>query len=96
MAEYRISRRAVADLQAIAEFTIGRLGIEQSRHHRDELKECFDSLAENPALGRRAEQLARGLRRVEHGSHSIFYLRNDAGVLIVRVLHSRMDAARRF
>ncbi|MEE4298580.1 MAG: type II toxin-antitoxin system RelE/ParE family toxin [Pseudomonadales bacterium] len=96
MAEYRLSRRAVTDLEAIAGFTIGRFGIEQARRYRVQLKECFDSLAANQAMGRRAEQIARGLRRFEHGSHSIFYVRSDEGVLIVRVLHSRMDAARRF
>ena len=94
MADYRLSRRAVADLDAIAEFTIGRFGIEKARLYRDELRNCFTSLAENPAMGRRAEQLAKGLRRFEHGSHIIFYVPVDDGVLVVRVLHYRMDAGR--
>lgn len=45
---------------AIAEFTIGRFGSEQARRNRDDLKSCLSNLAENPQVGRRAEQLAKG------------------------------------
>jgi len=94
MADYRLSWQASRDLEAIAEFTINRFGIERARQYRDELKACFESLAENPTMGRRAEQLAKGLRRLEHGSHIVFYVPLDDGVLLVRVLHHRMDARR--
>lgn len=96
MADYALSHRAAADLEAIAEFTINRFGIEQARQYRDELNTCFSNLAANPAMSRRAEQLAKDLRRFEHGSHIIFYRPGDEGVLIVRVLHYRMDAGRQF
>lgn len=82
------------DLEAIAEYTIERFGIEQARVYRDELRTCFEGLAGNPKLGRRAEQFGPGLRRFEHRSHIIFYQPGDAGVLIVRVLHYRMDVTR--
>lgn len=94
MADYRLSGQASTDLEAIAEFTINRFGIEQARQYRDESKGCFRTLAESPTLGRRAEHLAKGLRRFEHGSHIIFYMPLDDGVLVVRVLHVRMDARR--
>ncbi|HKL52251.1 MAG TPA: type II toxin-antitoxin system RelE/ParE family toxin [Wenzhouxiangellaceae bacterium] len=94
MADYRLSRKASRDLEVIAEFTINRFGIEQARQYRDELKACFENLVENPTLGRRAEQLAKGLRRFEHGSHIVFYVPLDDGALVVRVLHHRMDARR--
>ena len=94
MAKYRFSRRAATDLEAIAEYTIERIGIEQARRYRDELRTCFAQLAENPRLGRRAEQLGTGLRRYEHRSHVIFYQVAGARILIVRVLHYRMDVTR--
>ena len=94
MGEYRLSRRAATDLEAIAEFSIDRFGIEQARRYRDELTSCLSSLVANPRLGRRAEQLAKGLRRFEHGSHIIFYSFKGDDVFIVRVLHYRMDAGK--
>ena len=95
MTDYRLSRRAAMDLEAIAEFTIERFGIERARRYKNELKVCFADLAENPQLGRRAEQLAKGLRRFEHQSHIIFYKPEDDGILIVRLLHNRMNVTRR-
>lgn len=94
MAEYRLSRRAATDLEAIAAFSIDRFGIKQARRYRDELIACYSNLISNPSLGRRAEQLAKGLRRFEHGSHIIFYTREGDDVFVVRVLHYRMDAGR--
>jgi len=96
MSNYQLSRRAAADLEEIAEYTIERFGIEQARHYRDDLKSGFVQLANNPALGRSAEQLIHGLRRFEHQSHVIFYLSGPDNLLIVRVLHARMDVPRHF
>jgi toxin ParE1/3/4 len=96
MADYRFSRRAATDLEAIAEYTIERFGVEQAPRYRDELRTCFAQLADNPRLGRRAEQLSSGLRRYEHRSHVIFYQKTGDQILIVRVLHYRMDVTRHF
>jgi len=96
MNNYRLSRLAVADLEEIAEYTIERFGIEQSHLYRDGLKTCFVQLASNPDIGRRVEQLIRGLRRFEHQSHVVFYISEPDYLLIVRVLHSSMDVPRHF
>ena len=94
MAEYRFTRRAARDLEAIAEYTIDRFGIEQARHYRDQLGACFRQIADNPGLGRCAEQLGAGLRRYEYRSHIIFYQAVESDIMIVRVLHYRMDVRR--
>ena len=94
MAEIRLTSRAEADLAGIADYTIETFGIEQARRYRDEIEGCFRTIAESPRLGRSAEALSAGLRRIEHRSHVIFYLADESGVLIVRVLHSSMDAGR--
>lgn len=94
MAEYRLSNLAVKDLEAIADFSINRFGIEQARRYRDELIVCFRELSDNPKLGRRAEHLARNLRCHDHRSHTIYYRISKNELIIVRVLHSRMDTER--
>ncbi|WP_447969854.1 type II toxin-antitoxin system RelE/ParE family toxin [Nitrospira sp. M1] len=93
MAEYRLSHRAESDLNEIADYTIDRFGIKQARRYRDNLETCFQSLAENPLIGRSAAQLAPKLRRYEIQSHVVFYTPTDTGALIVRVLHERRDVA---
>ncbi len=96
MASYRLSRKAAADLEAIATYTIEQFGIDQARRYRDSLGSRFEQLVESPKLGRRAEQLARGLRRLDHESHIVFYTVENDDVLIVRILHSHMDVSKRF
>ncbi len=94
MAKCRFTQRAELDLEAIAEYTIKRFGAEKARSYLADFKSCFDRLVENPVIGRRVEHLGAGLRRFEQGSHIVFYQVADYGVLIVRVLHYRMDVRR--
>ena len=94
MADYRLSRRAASDLEAIADYTIEQFGVAQARRYRDSLRLCFEQISDNPRMGRRAEQLSPGLRRFEHRSHVVFYTRSDDEVFIVRILHARMHASR--
>ena len=94
MADFRLSTRAAADLEGIARYTIETFGVEQARRYRDDLEACFRTLAENPRLGRSAERLRPGLRRFERRSHAVFYMQNEDGILIVRILHARMELSR--
>ena len=94
MAAYRLTRRAAADLEAIFEYTSEHFGVEQGHSCLSGPHEWCGRLAANPHLGRGAGSLAPGLRRHEFRSHVVFYVAKSEGVLIVRVLHQRMDAAR--
>ena len=96
MVEVRLTSHAEADLAGIADYSIETFGIEQARRYRDDLDACFRTIAGNPRLGRSAEVLSHGLRRIEHRSHVVFYLVDESGILIVRILHSSMDSARHF
>ncbi len=94
MASYSLSSKAVADLEDIYEYTIIHFGLEQARVYLLGLHGRFQMLAEQPTQGRKADELAPGLRRVEYQSHVVFYIPKDHGIRIVRVLHQRMDVTR--
>ncbi|WP_417593067.1 type II toxin-antitoxin system RelE/ParE family toxin [Parasphingorhabdus sp.] len=96
MAELRLSRRAANDLAEIADYTIAEFGIDQARLYRDQFQACFRSLLDNPQLGRSAEDIAPGLRRIRQQAHVVFYRVERDGLLIVRVLHHSMDFEREF
>ena len=96
MAAYSLSGKAASDLDGIYEYTILNFGLEQARAYLLGLHERFQILADNPGVGRSAAQLAPELRRHEYQSHIIFYTPKEKGVLIMRVLHTRMDAKRHF
>jgi toxin ParE1/3/4 len=65
--------------------------LEQAQDYLTGLHSHFQALAEHPMYGRSASHLAPGLRRTEYQSHVVFYQPQSYGVLIVRVLHERMD-----
>jgi len=96
MPEYRLSRRAEADLDAIADYTIKEFGLAQASRYFHGLEKSFEMLAETPLIGHEAEDLAPTVRRFLHQGHVVFYVPTGYGVLIVRVLHRRMDADRHF
>ena len=91
MRDLPVSRRAERDLAEIADYTIATFGNEQARKYRDQFSTCFASLLANPRLGRSAEELMPGLRRIRQQAHDVFYLPSKEALLIVRVLHHSMD-----
>ncbi len=68
MPRYRLSSRAESDLAEIADYTIEAFGIEQARRYMDGLEVRFQTLADKPLAGGRADELAPEPRRVLHQS----------------------------
>lgn len=81
----RLSAAAEADLAAIFAFTLARWGEAQAEAYLAGLHERLRSATPPPV------QDARGLARIRCRSHNLFVSRADDGLLIVRVLHVRMD-----
>jgi toxin ParE1/3/4 len=90
VAALRFSRRAESDLLSIGNFTLRTWGRAQTIRYLTELEVCSQTLADNPALGRNCDYIRPGLRRLEHGSHVVFYRQQRDGILISRILHQRM------
>jgi toxin ParE1/3/4 len=87
---FTVSRRAKADLDEIATYTLQKWGLEQALLYVDGLEACCRTLGMNLALGRACSDILPGLRRLEHAQHVVFYRIVDHGVFIIRVLHRKM------
>ena len=94
MANYVLSIQAVLDLQAIADYGYATFGVAKAREYGEALEHRFEQLAESPAMGVQADEIANGLRRFKQGSHWIFYVEQADGIFVARVLHERMDFVR--
>jgi toxin ParE1/3/4 len=94
MAKMRFTRRAEADLDEISEYTRQNWSVVQERTYLAEIESCCIRLAASPLLGRACDEVRPGLRRMEQGRHVIFYRPEDAGILVVRVLHQSMVPSR--
>jgi toxin ParE1/3/4 len=87
---YRLSNRAEADLEAIADYTMDTWGPEQAIHYIAGLLNCCQRIALNPQSGRACRTVGSGYRRIEHERHVVFYRLSDSEVFISRILHASM------
>ena len=94
MAHYELSELSDRDLGEIYAYTFRQFGEAQADAYFSALEDCLIRLAESPRLGRAIDHIRVGYRRFEHRSHVIFYRETERGVLVVRVLHERMDPDR--
>lgn len=95
MASYVLSRKAAADVEAIAEYSLQQWGLARAERYVLGLHETFRTLADFPDLGHDASDIRAAYRRIDTASHAVFYRKTADGVLIVRILHQHMDFGRR-
>jgi toxin ParE1/3/4 len=95
MKHFKLSEKAAADIEGILDYTYARFGAAQAESYYGSLRRCFQMLAENPAIGRLRTALEPPLRSHPHQKHIIFYDTFVDHILVVRVLHERMDIERR-
>ena len=94
MPSYELSGAADADLEAIGRHSAEKWGFERAEAYLLALHRAFENLTLFPKSGRRADEIRRGYFRFESERHVVFYRKTDTGILIVRVLHQRMEAKR--
>lgn len=91
MPNFKLSRKAKADLKSIAVYTEGKWSKDQRNHYILQFDQCFHLLGENPNLGQTCDDISDGYRQYPQGSHIIFYrLAAQGYVEIIRILHKRM------
>jgi len=97
MPTFTLTNKAKADLKGIARFTQDRWGHDQRNLYLQMLDISFQQLAINPLKGKDCSEIRTGYRKLNTGSHVIFYRQIHADVIeIVRVLHCRMDSETHF
>lgn len=89
--KFRLTPRAAADLDAIAEYTIETWGPAQMEEYLRSMNSRFEWLARNPLAGRDRNDVHPGYRSFLEGSHIIFYVVSDEYVDIIGIPHKSMD-----
>lgn len=88
---YRISKKAVADLEEIWLYTVEKWSVAQADRYYSLIFDEIDHICENPTSGKGMEHIRKEYRASKVKSHLIFYRVLNETVEIVRVLHERMD-----
>jgi len=92
MPTFTLTNMAKADLKEIAKFTQNRWGREQRDLYLQMLDVSFQQLAANPLKGKDCSDIRLGYRKLNTGSHVIFYRQTLTDTIeIVRILHGHMD-----
>lgn len=94
MAEYRLTPAAERDLESIWTYTVRQWGTEQAVRYIDFLTAAFAGLADSPKTAPSCDHIRPGYRRWGVERHMIYFRMTDDGIVVVRVLHDRMDASR--
>ncbi len=68
---------------------------DESFDRADDFLDCVDrklqTLASNPGLGRRREELLAGLQSFPLGNYVVFYREIENGIDVIRILHGSRD-----
>ena len=91
MKTVEIQPLAEADLEKAWHDTFERWGPVQADAYVDQLFERMQLLAEQPHLGRACDELRTGYRRILTGGHIVFYRIDGDVIVVVRVLHEKVD-----
>ena len=86
--------RATVDIDQIFDYTEAQWGSDQAEKYTFELRAACRSLAETLRPGRSAASVRKGYFVMGCGSHNIFFRDEKTRIVIVRILHNRMDPSR--
>ena len=97
MAKYHFTNKAVEDLSNIWNYTFETWSERQADIYYNMLIESCQKITDNPWLyGLKYDEITEGLRGYRANKHIIFYqILQDDEILIIRILHQRMDLKRR-
>lgn len=82
---------ALDDLDQIHDATREIWGLAQAEHYLSQLRAAVDRVVQHPRSGRVYDVASREYRAVSSGRHLIFYRLDRDTIVVVRILHDRMD-----
>ena len=91
---FELSRKAEADLDDIRDYSVGQFGVDRTIDYLDALEHAFSRILNFPDIGPARPDIGERMRSLPVGEHRIFYERESQSILILRVLHKRMDLER--
>ncbi len=86
-----LSEAADADLEDIFDYTLKEFGLDQAVSYVSNFDDTFETISENPEIGRERREIRENLRSLAKDKHVIFYRILNDHVRIVRILHGACD-----
>ncbi|WP_312389017.1 type II toxin-antitoxin system RelE/ParE family toxin [Chryseobacterium sp.] len=93
---YILSEIADKDLEDIFDYTLDEFGFDQAKRYLLELEKNFQNLLLNPQLGKKRDEIKKGLYSLPKDNHIIFYRILQNHIKIIRVLHGSREIPKYF
>lgn len=93
MTQLVFSPAALADLDAIWDYTADQWSADQADKYVDDIFEACEDLSAGRKSGRRVE-IRPDYLKFGVGSHLVFYRERSKKLEVIRILHARMDTGR--
>jgi toxin ParE1/3/4 len=94
MTKLVVSRRALADIGKVWQYSFEFWGRNQADKYFSNLQNSIYELVDNPYLGVSCIDIRAGYRKYNSGSHVIFFTVTNNTVTVIRVLHQKMNFKR--
>ena len=91
MRRLEFTPKARRDIEEIWAYSLERFGFEKAEAYLRELQRAAETIAEDPRRGLACDNIRSGYRKFSVGSHVLFFRASDIRIIIVRILHQRMD-----
>tara|TARA_A200000159_G_C7045889_1_gene224024 strand:- start:76 stop:369 length:294 start_codon:yes stop_codon:yes gene_type:complete len=91
MTKVILSKAADADLEDIFDYTLEEFGLDQAVSYVSEFDDTFETISENPEIGRKREEIREELRSLVKDKYVIFYRILIDHIRVVRILHGSRD-----
>lgn len=96
MAKYLLSNKAVEDISKIWDYTYETWSENQADKYYELLIETRKEIAKSPTIGKNYDNIEKSILGFSVGKHIIFYQEvKPREILVVRILHERMDLKNR-
>jgi len=90
--KYRISEKAISDLEKIWFYTLNKWSKEQADRYHNLIINEIEFAVDNFELTRRIDYVRVGYRMSKVKSHLIYFKKSKVGIIeIIRILHQNMD-----
>jgi toxin ParE1/3/4 len=86
-----VTPRARRDIEQIWEYSFQRFGLNKAEAYLRDIQRAAMTVTEDPRRGLACDEIRSGYRKFSVGSHILFFRASATRVVIVRILHARMD-----
>ena len=91
MRRLEFTPRARRDIEEIWKYSFERFGLDKAEAYLREIQRAAMTVAEEPRRGLACDEIRSGYRKFSVGSHILFFQASATRVVIVRILHGRMN-----